>query len=47
MKDEQKRELTRRVQLIRCGGKAHMDETESRLIRHYQPQLNVAGIGAA
>ena len=38
-----KRDLTGRIQLLRCRDTAAMDETESRLIRHYRPKLNIAG----
>ena len=39
-----KRDLIRRVQLIRCLDAAVMEETELRLIRRYRPQLDIVGM---
>jgi hypothetical protein len=43
MGDRGKRELTRRVQVIRCQDKAVMNQTEAQLIRALRPLLNIAG----
>lgn len=40
MRDNTKREMMRRLQLIRCPDQQTMDSTERVLIRKYQPPLN-------
>jgi hypothetical protein len=43
MRDADKRDLTRRIQLIRCQDVAEMEETERRLIWQYSPKFNIDG----
>ncbi|MCW2652032.1 MAG: Excinuclease subunit-like protein [Mycobacterium sp.] len=45
MKDEKKRDMTRRLQLIRCPDETTMDNMERVLIRKHQPPLNVTWCG--
>lgn len=42
--DRRKRQLVRRFTLIRCKSEIDMTRNETRLINHYQPPLNIAGI---
>lgn len=44
LRDAQKNKHFYRVQLIRCSSLTVMNETELRLIRHFKPLLNKAGI---
>ena len=44
MQAPDRRHRVRRVQVLRCRGKADMDRTERRLIACYQPPLNIVGI---
>jgi hypothetical protein len=44
MGDKTKRKLTRRIQLLRFATHNDMDAAERRLIRHYKPPMNKAGI---
>ena len=46
MSDSEKRDKTRRVQLVRCPDEATMDATERALIARYQPLLNTVGCKA-
>lgn len=44
MTDAAKRDMTRRVTVVRCEDRAEMDRTEDRLIQCYQPVLNIRGV---
>jgi hypothetical protein len=42
--DTMKRAVIERVTMVRCKSRKHMDRTELRLIRHYRPPWNIAGV---
>lgn len=44
MTTHDRRHRTKRITVIRCKTDRQMDQTERRLIRHYRPELNIAGI---
>jgi predicted GIY-YIG superfamily endonuclease len=44
MTNNDRRNLVKSVQLIKCSGKRTMDRTEAALIREYKPPMNVKGV---